>query len=94
MKIRIAVASDWSGLRRPNVRGVYDDGSSATGGTIWCVNISSLEHLYDILADAIADPVNQGVMIVSSESVFPDDDNHTPLTAVLLDDMEELCWIC
>lgn len=94
MKIRVVAASDWSGLRRPRVRGAYEDGSSSTGGKIWYVDVFSLENIYDILTDSIEDPVNQGVMIVDSQSVFPDDDNHSPLTMVMLDDMEELCWLC
>lgn len=94
MKIRIVCASDWSGNKRPYIRGVEDHGPSSTGGTMWYVDVQSPEHIQDIFLDAIDNPVNQGAMIVASESVFPDDDNHSPLTIVLLDDMEELCWIC
>lgn len=78
----------------PPVRGVVNGRSTKTGGTSWYVDLSSLAHFQDIIADGLENPSNNGIMLVACESVFPDDDNDTEICLVFLDDMEEFCWLC
>lgn len=94
MKFRVAFSSDWSGKIRPRIQGVYSDGPSQTGGDVWVVDIMSESHLYDVIANADEDPCIHGVVMVTTNSVFPDDPETTMVSIIFMDDTEEFCWMC